>query len=480
VRGFVKPAEEAQRQVGSAIASGQRLGGTGPTAAMTDPQFAAAQAGGQPVMNLERGGEPARNAVRWAANTSPEARQTLNEALDNRYYTQGNRLVDYLRTLFNFPNAYAQQKALADVGKLSNKALYDAAMAQGTGPIVSPELERLVGSDDVTSALQRAVKIQGSENVAQGYGAMSPRIQITPDGRIMFGGKPIGQPTAGMPMSGTGGMLAYPDLQLWDLTRQQLSGSATQAFRSGDNAAGRRLSSLAQQLNDALDTHPQATGYAAARGNAAQIFGAQDALEAGQQAVHTKMGNDELRDAVARLNPLERQLFQDGYASELINRIREMPDRTDIVNQIANTPAVRERNAIALGQDRANQIEAWLRVENIMNQGRRAVQGNSSTAAQLMSSALWGAGGSFLETGNPFDPGVFLRDAFLRHGFRQSVNMARNAANQRIANQMVTLLTSQDPNAIRMGMAMAARPVWLDALRRTDTGLARSGAVQMQ
>ncbi len=53
-----------------------------------------------------------------------------------------------------------------------------------------------------------------------------------------------------------------------------------------------------------------------------------------------------------------------------------------------------EQIQIALGPQRATELESMLRVENVMNMARGAVQGNSTTARQLFEMGLAGGAGS--------------------------------------------------------------------------------------
>ncbi|MCK1465776.1 hypothetical protein IVB34_47710 [Bradyrhizobium sp. 2] len=97
------------------------------------------------------------------------------------------------------------------------------------------------------------------------------------------------------------------------------------------------------------------------------------------------------------MTPQERQLFQDGFVSRFVETLNQVGDRRNILNQIASSPAAREKLNVALGPQRAAELEAGLRVEGIMDLARNAVQGNSTTARQLAELGL--AGGAYGLTG---------------------------------------------------------------------------------
>ena len=103
-------------------------------------------------------GEPGRKLARSAANISPEARETMNQALNARGEGQGERAITWLDDMFSFPNARAQQEALDATRRSATNQAYQAAERQGAGGLWSPELERLASSQGVSDAMRTAVK----------------------------------------------------------------------------------------------------------------------------------------------------------------------------------------------------------------------------------------------------------------------------------------------------------------------------------
>lgn len=425
IQGIRNPAGVAAKSVSEAISRDARAGNAG----MLEPDFQAAQAAGLPVTNLERGGELTRALARSAANTSPEGRTALNNVIDPRFEAQATRVNSHLDNSFNFPNALAQKEALEQAGRSTNNAAYTKAYRQGQNGLWSPELERLAGSDAVTAAMQAAAKNAKDEAIVNGYGAMNPRITFTPDGRIQFTRGPSGVPT-------------YPDLQYWDLVRRELSDAERRAGYGTSEA--RRLGSFAKSLNTELDR--LVPSYQAARQGAAKVFGAKDALEAGQKFVTSKLANAEAQAAVAKMSPTEQQLFQDGYVSRLKEIINETGDRRSVLNRIASSPAERERMTIAMGPQKTAEFMRLLNAERVMDKARPALQGNSTTARQL--AELGTAGGVYgLGTGlDPLNPNpTALASAALAYGAVRG----RGAINANVARQAAELLaSSQRPTVL--------------------------------
>jgi hypothetical protein len=457
VRGAANPEAEAGRRVMNAL---QRDAIADPNAAsrLTPQEFAASYQSGGPARIMDMGGDTTRALARSAANTSPEGRGVLNREINERYEGQTGRITDWLRTTFNFPNADAQRQALDQARRTANNAAYQRAYQQGADGVWSPELERLAGSDAVSAAMQRAASVARDESIVSGHGAMNPRITFTQDGRMQFARRPNGMPV-------------YPDLQYWDLVRRELSDAAQRAGRGTSEA--RRLESFARSLNTELDR--VVPSYQQARQTAAAFFGAQDALEAGQNFVRQNFATAQVRRELARMTPVERQLFQDGFVSRYIETLENVADRRSVLNKIAESPAAREKLNLVLGPQRAAELEAGMRIEGIIDLARGAVQGNSTTARQLAELGLAGGTGVTGVTGvynqDPTTMGVAAVTAALIAG--------RRGIDARVARHVAEMLVSDRPEVLARGVRIVARNArMLDSLRNVDRQLVKIGAVE--
>ena len=265
------------------------------------------------------------------------------------------------------------------------------------------------------------------------------------------------------------GVPTYPDLQFWDLTRRELSDAA---MRAGPGTAeARRLTSFAKALNTELDS--LVPSYADARAGAARFLVRRMRLEAGQQAVTSKMKNADIRAGLQKMSPLEKQLFQDGFVDRYVNMMRELPDRRSVLNQIATSPAARERLGLAIGPQRARELEGMLRVEGIMDLARSAVQGNSTTARQLVELGLAG-GVNFYEGGGHFtaDPQAIMNAALIYGAAR-----GHRVIDERVSQHVARLLTSADPAQLTKGLKLLSRnKTLLDSVRQADAAIASVAA----
>lgn len=458
IRGYRDPEAEAARRVMSALERDTANNGAG----LDEMMLRYSNANGMPAAIMDMGGEATRALARSAANTSPEGRGVLNRTINDRFEGQGPRFTDWLNRTFHYPNAQAQQEAINAVERTVNRQGYAAAYRAGDRDILTPELERLLGSPAVGQAMAKAVETGKNRAIVQGFGGFNPRVTVE-NGMVRFNRGPTGVP-------------ASPNLQLWDYTYRELRDAGQAAYRAGRNEEGASLSALARTMREELDA--AVPEFAKARGVAASFFKAENALEAGQKFVAESFNNHQARAALARMSPNERQLFQDGFVSRFIETLDRVGDRRSVLNQIAQSPAAREKLSIALGPRKAAELETRLRVEGIMDLARGAVQGNSTTARQLIESGLAGGVGYGVTTGD-WSPQNLFTAAFVGGVARGAASRANQRIDVNVSRQVADLLTSSDPKRLLAGVQIVARnSKMLDALRAADLRLARVGGQQ--
>jgi hypothetical protein len=447
IRGIRDPGAEAERRVAGAIDKDIRNNDRG----MSLQEMQAAKAEGQPTMLMDAGGETTRALARSAANTSPEGRSELSRTIDARFESQAPRLAGWLQKTFHYPNADAQQEALDHVAKTVNRPAYAKAYREGDRDIMSPELDRLMGSPALVDAMRRA-SISGKDRaITQGVGAMRQGVTVE-NGMVNFTKGKTGVPT-------------YPNLAFWDATKRELDDATNKAMRSGAKEEASTLTDLTKSLRKELDN--LVPSYADARAGAAKFFGADNAIEAGQNFVGAsqKFGIPAVRRQLAKMSPNERQLFQDGYVSRLVETIEKTGDRRSVLNKIMQSPAAREEMNIALGPARAKEVEGRLRIEGIMDLARPAVQGNSTTARQLVELGLAGGVGGY--DSYKGDPQAVMHAALVYGAAR-----GHRVVDERVARQVAKLLASDNVGQLQKGLRiLTANKNMMGAIRNADAAL---------
>lgn len=441
VRGVFRPGDEAARRVAGSIERDMRIDSQA-ASRLTPQEFAASHQSNGPATIMDLGGETTRALARSAANTSPEGRALLNKTINDRFETQTGRVVDWLRSTFNYPNAEAQAEAIQQAARAANKAAYGKAFAQGRAGIWDNELSELSQAPVVKEAVAAATK-QAQNKSAGGA------INAQTNARWVNNGKPT--------------------LEFWDLVKRQIDQDINVAKRAGRSEDVKTLTEVKNALVSKLDA--AVPSYPGARAGAAAAFGAEDALEAGSKFVMSSMTPAGARKALAQMSPQERQLFQDGFVSEFIASLNKVGDRRSILNKIGESPAAREKLNIALGPQKAAELEAGLRVEGVMDLARSAVQGNSMTARYLAELGLAGGSGVSLYTGDP----TAMMSAALVWGAARG----KGKINENLSRKVAEMLTSNDPAVLLRGIrAVTHNQQMFNGLRRFDQRVSRIGGNQ--
>lgn len=426
VRGAINPDAEAARRVQMALSRDTAVG----AGQMDDAALAVAQGAGQPVTVADMGGETTRALARSAANTSPEGRAALQAATSDRFETQAPRTVEFVQRLVGTGgDAGATREGLQAAARTANRSAYGRAYAQGAANVWDDTLANIAQAPAVQAEIRDATRRSANKAAAQGFRPVDNPFVAAADGSLAM--KPG----------------VTPSLQFWDVVKQGLDDQISKLQRSGGGGESGDLIALRNALKDHLDT--LVPSYAAARKGAAAAFDAEDALEAGQKFVASSMANNDARRAFAKMSEPERKMFAEGFASNLIEQINRTGDRRNVINQIWGTPRARERVEIALGKEKARELEAFVNVESTMDMLRTAVSGNSTTARQLIEYGLAGGGGIAAYNGDPETATKALLIAGLSRGQR--------AIDSRVAQRVAEMLVSSDPAIVRKAATTIAR-----------------------
>lgn len=451
VQGWINPSGEAARRLSSALKADQELIQRGEAQGMSPAEWAAARQRGEPVTLADLGSSNTQALLRSAANTSPEARAMLENTFEQRFLGQTERVGDTVRNVLPGGQANARKTGDQLVAEYDQARVpaYKKSYQEGDRPLMSPAMERLMGSDTFVGAMKRAISSGKDRDIEMGLGGFNPMVNVTPDGRIVFNKGAQGVPT-------------YPNLQYWDQVKRELDSAANQAKRSGETASG--PAALARILRNELDA--QVPSYAKARGIAENHFGESNALEAGRSLAGKKPVAEDVAAIMRKMDPKERELFKEGYASDLVERvIGRMKDTQNITKAMFNSPNERKLAATIFGPGGMSMLKSRMALETIMN-GARDAMGNSTTARQLIEAGL--AGGALSGYQSGWDPTAMASGAATFASARgapkyfapQAVAGVRHFVGKvdaKTARRVAELLTSDDPRLLREGYKMAAQ-----------------------
>lgn len=477
VRGLWNSEGEAARRLASAVYSDADLILRGHAKGMTPTRWAAAKLAGEPVTLADLGSARTQSLLRSAANTSPEARARIEKMVEDRFLGQAERTADDVRGLVaGGGNAGKTADQLVAEYDLARVPAYKKAFAE-------PAAQRLWDGDyeqiSQAPAVQQAIRMAmvNAKNEAAKMGLNTPRNpfvmaatgEAASPHRMVLGtfkdvnGKPVEM---------------YPNLQFWDVVKKNL------------DAGDRTSQQWAKILRDKLDT--DVTLYKDARGIAANFFGERDALAAGRSLAGKRTDPELIRKVMREMNPEERELFREGYASDLAGRvIGEISQTRDITKAIMNRPNERARIEAIFGQAGLDRLEARIALETFMD-GARQAMGNSTTARQLAELGLAGGAVGSMEgayTGG-LNPMTMLTHGLMgagtatlvRAGGEKAVGSMRRAAgyvDQRTAEHLGRMLTSSDPTILAEGLRIAAKNKnVLDNLKAVATRVALAGQTE--
>lgn len=474
VRGMINPEAEAARRLATALRADQDLIQAGKAQGMSPQEWAAARQAGEPVTLAELGSSNTQALLRSAANTSPDGRAMLEKVINERFAGQSERVAADVRGLVaGGANAHKTGDQLIAEYDRARVPAYKQAYREGDREIISPAIERLMGSPLFEGAMKSAVTSGKDRAVMEGYGAFNPGVSVE-NGMIKFANtKPNGVPV-------------YPNLQYWDAVKKELDGVATMAKRSGD-PKGDVASNMSKVLREELDK--AVPSYGNARGIAAQYFGESNALEAGQKLAGKKVDPKVIRDIMVKMKPDERELFREGYASDWAGRvIGNISESRDITKAMFNSPNERARAMAVFGPAGMAKMEARMSLETIMDGARKAM-GNSSTARQLIEAGLAGGALEGYLTGDW--KSAALHGAL---GAGLGAGAGKIAGNQiaagagkligkingKMAAHVAELLTSNDPTKLQQGLRMAQKNQKIaDGLRDIANRVALAGQTKV-
>lgn len=388
----------------------------------------------QDLRVMDFGGEAVQREGRKAANFSPSAKSEIMRVLDSRFEGQTERATDLIETRFGLSRSADQVRSdLMNQARTLRAPLYNQAFSQGAGGIDTPVIDRLMTSGTFQRAMGRAEHTLADQNAMPGWRPWQARASAN-----------------GGPYT-----LAY-----WDQVKRNLDDYAGQAIRTGKKNQAAIISQMAQTLRGELDKAVPV--YRQARGLAQDFFNADNALEAGENFAKGSFNFQAAEQMITRMNTAEKSLFAEGFADHLVRRLRDVRDRSNLLNRFMQSPNEQRRIQLALGQQRFDQIEAMMRLEGVMDRMRTAM-GNSTTAQQA-ADMLKGYGVDVTSMLQSIRSPTAMIIGLITAGGRA----AQLRVNENVAREIGELLTSKDPEVFLQGLQQLSKTPIIDAIRAID------------
>lgn len=496
VGAVVDPVKEALRRTGMAF---QRDADAGLAISKADELVAAEN--GLDLVNAQRGGETTRALSRSVANQSPEARAKFAAAADNTFQSQHFRAADFIkRAAGGNVDDLAFQAAQKKAAQAANDPLYwKANSAPAAKAIWNKPISQLMQSDAFRAAVNGAESAGSNKAAVAGYKAIKNPFTFGEDGtaRLRMRSDPARARVAAAQAKvdeasitqnlgdytrannelnkanalledalKNDGPVALPSLQFWNQVKINLGDAEIAAKNNGNLGLASDIGGIRKKLVSSLDQ--AVPDYAAARSSAASFFGADDALEAGKVFANNTRDLPEAQAAFNAMKPAEQSAFRTGYASELIDKIKDGRFRSNVIDQAFGSPAKRELFETVFGPAKARQLEAYIRVEDLADKLRTSL-GNSTTARQLVELGIGGGAGLAI-TGGDWK-GALSGAALVKGG-----KFLGQRADSKVMEEVARLLTSGNRKDLEMAVNQASlSPKWMAALEQISNGLQIAG-----
>ena len=443
VRGALDPNQVAKEKVAGTFYGDSK---------MSVPEYESRLASGEPVIIGDVGSTATNNLARTAANISPEAQETLEGPLRQRFASQAERVKSDVESYLPGSKDYVKTiEELEEKARKANDPAYRRAYAQGETGMFNDNLYELTRTPTVRKAMQEVETT-----------ALDRPIYGEPRGEIVspFTFDKTGNLVAKEGMSASDANLAY-----WDQVSRRLKDKMTTLEKGGEYEAAKDVKNLRKDLLTTLDD--MVPSFKTARSTAAEGFGAETAYEAGinyAKATDPKKIS-ELSSLIEKFTEPEKELFQRGFLFHKVGQIERAADPRNITNQsfMGTSPLERRKIAAAMEPDLAAKLEARLRTEQLMNQLYGSVTQGSTTARQqlqkdIMSYTAAGAVGA--------GAGYSSDDKTTGSIAGLMVRAAKGKVDANVAREVAKILVSRDPALLDQLVSMSAKnPKILQTLR---------------
>lgn len=468
------PASEASSKLASGMQSARIFGG-----GMSPAEADAGLVAGQPVLPIDLGGAAIRQAAKTASHASPEAKGILLEALQKRAAEQQGRVYDFLSGLvgkrLDDPNVV---QSIQTAAKSVNTPAYRTAMTKGASGVWNNTLDRISNHPWIKQAIPQAIEEANANAIAEGLPPIKNPFVVDKAGNLTLRLDANGQPMR-------------PSLEFWDIVKKNIDGrmraaEATPTSR-GDPNTVRIGKSIVGALTKELDK--AVPEYAAARAGAGRYLGEENAYRFGSKFLSSKKAAD-INAGIARIRtftPEELEYAQHSYMAERAQKFMNAPKNRD-VGKMMSDPAQKAKDVAILGQQKADQLEAYLLRESMMQRSLSSLGGSDSVpnaiaafehlAGRPGSGFLTGAGAGAAEAAwegsgkkDGLDPVSFAKRVFIG-AMVGGLTGRRLAKSRASAVELADRLVSEDPAVWQEALQQIARtPRWLLALRRAEAAL---------
>jgi hypothetical protein len=442
---FGAPSATAAERLGSAMSRDFREG----TSTLTFEDLKKGLASG--AMPIDAMGPRARKIVAEAARISPATSERAGrlagmvaERTDAASQNVANRITSIFGEKVN-PAQLSQE--IAEASRPQIDALYTLSRSNPSAQSMwNNEFSRISSNDFMQKAMKQANSVAS-----------------IPTNKII---SPV--------FDASGSVTRAPNLAYWDKVKQYIDDQISAARRTGENSLVRDLTSLKKQFVGLLDrTVPD---YAKARNSAAEMFGAQNSLEAGYNALRdvNLFKSQDIKNAFASMPADQQRMFATGAAG-FMNELVQKNGVNSFYN-LYKKPEVAERARLILGKDNFNSIMNQAQMERKLATTQVPVPGPGDIGHKwtdlLPPLPVVGGGTGFIGSAIYSGALPLAMEHFVTGGAGMIASLAAKGAYNwsegRIAKRIMDMAGTTDPKKLAALQAeLSQSPAWRGFINKT-------------
>lgn len=378
------------------------------------------------------GGRNTERLLRAAANVPSEGRGRMVRELFQRQEGQLDRLRADIGSAFGDPKQFnSTVESLTTARKQNAKPLFDAAFQTGT-PWTVP-LQNVMNRPLTKRLVQRA------EEAAANRGEQFKAIFVDKNGNIT----------------------RVPDTEALHRIKMEIDSAISQLKRREETGLGnvqlRDLTILKKDLLNAIQNPLYKRALNQYAGDSAAVNAIDEGFETG-----LTMEPDAITETLKGMSKTEADLWRLGMGRKIVNQLRDSGGRQGTNRaEVLFSPKYLDRMRAAF-KDTATGKDFMrkLQLERQMFKTRNAVEGNSTTAAQLAEGME--AGVDAENTREALDMGMKLASGNLSGALLSWLSRAKNMATglrPEVADRIIGMLTSKDPQTVRQAQQLVQQEI---------------------
>lgn len=345
---------------------------------------------GQKVMGADIGAGSMARAARVEGVGNAEFASQMESALLERQSEQKQTMQNMFKNLYGKEMDPVQLMTEAkETAKQANTPNYQAIFNNPDAKAIwNPQLEQITKLKDFPALAQDAYRKLELDYLSQGKTPPKPplfEMEAPPPAaplsakdqtRVSMGLKPKDIAPSPEPQ-----LKNQFSLEFWDAIKRA---AQDKGYQSND-ANFKQIGNLVKDALGPKNLGDLGSQYHNTLATAKKYFDQKDAFTAGQQLSKTinSVKRSELLNNIKSYSPAERQQLEHGFVSEAMDKVLNSTN-ANAMTRMLDAPNTKAIFDTVVSPEKAPQIEAFLRTQNIMNKAKQVITNQSRTAENMV------------------------------------------------------------------------------------------------